>query len=131
VQFAPQHFNRSNLLLVCPIAPQSANILAEADRRQISIDLYLCDLHQAQIQRISQDIQSHAKQIVVGDARGLPFSNGQFDSVVMKMALHEVPIWDQPYVCEQVLRVLRPGSAFVVWGVMPGDGELQDVFTKI
>jgi ubiquinone/menaquinone biosynthesis C-methylase UbiE len=117
--------------LGCGYGEVSANILAEAHRRQIGIDLYLCDLHQAQIQRISQDTQSRAKQIVVGDARSLPFSNEQFDSVVMKMALHEVPVWDQPYVCEQVLRVLRPGGAFVVWGVMPGDGELQDVFNKI
>jgi ubiquinone/menaquinone biosynthesis C-methylase UbiE len=117
--------------LGCGYGEVSTNILAEAHRRQIGIDLYLCDLHQAQIQRIAQDTQSRVKQIVVGDARGLPFASDEFDSVVMKMVLHEVPIWDQPYVCEQVLRVLRPGGAFVVWGVMPGDGELQDVFNKI
>jgi ubiquinone/menaquinone biosynthesis C-methylase UbiE len=117
--------------LGCGYGEVSANILAESDRRQIAIDLYLCDLHQAQIQKIPPETQSRAKQIVVGDARRLPFSNGQFDSVVMKMVMHEVPIWDQPYVCEQVLRVLRPAGTFVVWGVMPGDGELQDAFNKI
>jgi ubiquinone/menaquinone biosynthesis C-methylase UbiE len=117
--------------LGCGYGEVSANILAEALRLQISVELYLCDLHQAQILRIPQDTRSRAKQIVVGDARNLPFAVGQFDSVVMKMALHEVPIWDQPYVCEQVLRVLKPGGAFVVWGVMPADGELQDVFNKI
>jgi ubiquinone/menaquinone biosynthesis C-methylase UbiE len=117
--------------LGCGYGEVSANILAESRRRQISIELYLCDLHQAQILRISKDTQSGAKQIVVGDARRLPFPSDHFDSVVMKMALHEVPVWDQPYVCEQVLRVLRPGGAFVVWGVMPGDSELQDVFNKI
>jgi ubiquinone/menaquinone biosynthesis C-methylase UbiE len=117
--------------LGCGYGEVSANILAESRRRQISIELYLCDLHQAQILRTSKDTQSGAKQIVVGDARRLPFPSDHFDSVVMKMALHEVPVWDQPYVCEQVLRVLRPGGAFVVWGVMPGDSELQDVFNKI
>jgi hypothetical protein len=49
----------------------------------------------------------------------------------MKMALHEIPIYDQGIVAREVLRILGPGGEFVVWGVMPADGESQDVFIKI
>lgn len=117
--------------LGCGYGEVSASILTDVDRRGIGIELFLCDLHEAQLRSVPPDIQARAKQIVVGDARNLPFPRDHFDSVVMKMVLHEVPIWDQPAVCEQVRRVLRPGGAFVVWGVMPPDGEAQDVFNRI
>jgi ubiquinone/menaquinone biosynthesis C-methylase UbiE len=117
--------------LGCGYGEVSANILADADRRGIGIDLSLCDLHEAQIRNVPQVIRSRARQIVIGDARSLPFAHAEFDAVVMKMVLHEVPMWDQPTVCEEVFRVLRPGGVFVVWGVMPADGEMQDIFNKI
>lgn len=117
--------------LGCGYGEVAANILAEADRRRIGIELFLCDLHEAQIRSMPQQLRARAREVVVGDARNLPFPSGHFDAVVMKMVLHEVPIWDQTIVCAQVLRVLRPGGAFVVWGVMPQDGEVQDVFNKI
>ncbi len=69
VQALGLHEGARVLDLGCGCGEVSANILAEADRRQINIDLYPCDLHQAQIQRISQDTQSRARKIVVGDAR--------------------------------------------------------------
>lgn len=117
--------------LGCGYGEVAVNILAEADRRHIAIALFLCDLHQAQIASVPRDLRERATEVVVGDARNLPFTSEHFDSVVMKMVLHEVPIWDQPTVCDEVLRVLRPGGTFVVWGVMPQDGEVQDVFNKI
>jgi ubiquinone/menaquinone biosynthesis C-methylase UbiE len=117
--------------LGCGYGEVSGNILDEAEHRGIGIELFLCDLHDAQLRSIPPDLRARARQIVVGDARNLPFPGDQFDSVVMKMVLHEVPIWDQPTVCEQVLRVLRPGGAFLVWDVMPPDGEVQDIFNRI
>jgi ubiquinone/menaquinone biosynthesis C-methylase UbiE len=117
--------------LGCGYGEVSINILAEADRRGLGIELTLCDLHEAQLGAVPQDTKARAKEVVVGDARALPFPDDHFDSVVMKMVLHEIPIWDQPLACAEVLRVLRPGGVFVVWGVMPQDGEVQDVFNKI
>jgi ubiquinone/menaquinone biosynthesis C-methylase UbiE len=80
---------------------------------------------------VPSDLRARAQQVVVADARDLPFPDGYFDAVVMKMMLHEVPIRDQPLVCEQVFRVLRPGGTFVVWQVMPQDDGVQDAFTDI
>lgn len=117
--------------LGCGCGEVSASILAEADRQNVEIDLHLCDLHGAQLALVPTAVARRACEIVVGDARSLPFPDDHFDSVVMKMALHEVPQCDQPLVCAQVLRVLRPGGVFVVWGVMPPDSEVQDVFNAI
>jgi len=117
--------------LGCGYGEVSASILADADRRKTTIELYLCDLHEAQLKSVPPEIRARAKDVVVGDARNLPFPPNYFDSIVMKMVLHEVPIWDQPTVCTQAFRVLRPGGVFVVWGVMPADGEMQDVFNRI
>ena len=117
--------------LGCGYGEVSASILAETTRQGIGIDLHLCDLHAAQLALVPQEVRVRAAQVAVGDARDLPFPDSHFDAVVMKMALHEVPLCDQPIVCRQVHRVLRPGGVFVVWGVMPPDGEAQDVFNAI
>jgi ubiquinone/menaquinone biosynthesis C-methylase UbiE len=117
--------------LGCGYGAASAGIVAEADRRGIDIELVLCDLHEPQLRNVPPDLRTRAQQIVVADARDLPFPDRHFDSVVMKMVLHEVPIRDQPLVCEQVFRVLRPGGTFVVWQVMPQDDEVQDAFTDV
>lgn len=54
----------------------SANILAEARSPPIGGDLYLCDLHKAQILSVPRSIEARATQMVVGDARNnLPFPN--------------------------------------------------------
>ena len=117
--------------LGCGYGATSASIVAEADRRGIEIELVLCDLHEPQLRNVPSDLRARAQQVVVADARDLPFPDGYFDSVVMKMVLHEVPIRDQPLACEQIFRVLRPGGTFVVWQVMPQDDGVQDAFTDI
>lgn len=93
--------------LGCGYGEVSANVLAAADRAGIRIELTMCDLHEAQTARIPADIRGRAADVIIADARSLPFGVGEFDSVVMKMALHEVPIYDQSIVAAEVLRVLR------------------------
>jgi ubiquinone/menaquinone biosynthesis C-methylase UbiE len=117
--------------LGCSCGAVSAAIIVEADRRGIDVDLVLCDLHEPQLRSVPEAVQARARRMVVGDARDLPFPDGHFDAVVTKMMLHEVPIADQPLVCEQVFRVLRPGGIFVVWQVMPQDGAVQDAFAQV
>ena len=117
--------------LGCGYGEVSQNVLAAADRAGTTIELTMCDLHEVQTHRIPDAVRARAADLVIADARSLPFDDGHFDSVVMKMALHEVPIYDQSIVATEALRVLRPGGVFVVWGVMPQDGEAQDVFIMI
>ena len=97
--------------LGCGYGEVSAHIIAEADRLGLRIELSMCDLHYAQLQRVPPELRARAKDVVVGDARRIPFPDATFDAVVVKMMLHEVPSNDQPGVCEQVLRVLHPGAA--------------------
>jgi ubiquinone/menaquinone biosynthesis C-methylase UbiE len=116
--------------LGCGYGEVSAHIVAESDRLGVRIGLSMCDLHAVQLGRVPPELHARANDVVVGDARKIPFPDSAFDAVVVKMMLHEVPFYDQPAVCEQVLRVLRPGGLFVMWNVMPQDAEIQDAFSK-
>jgi hypothetical protein len=41
------------------------------------------------------NLRARASEVVIADAPCLPFEVAAFDGVVMKMVLHEAPIYDQ------------------------------------
>ncbi len=114
--------------LMCGYGAVSEHILEVTKSQSISVHLSLCDLHAAQLDRISSHVREQADVITIGDARHVPFQDNHFDAVVIKMGTHEVPQIDQPLVFQEVFRVLKPGGVFVVWDVMPDSGAAQDAF---
>lgn len=116
--------------LMCGYGAVSAHILDRTEKERLKIELSMCDLHKVQLDRIPDAVRAMAADVTVGDARNLPYDDGVFDAVVIKMGLHEVPHIDQPLVFQNVFRVLKPGGRFVIWEVMPNTGEQQDAFTE-
>ena len=116
--------------LMCGYGAVSEHILDPARAEGRSVELSMCDLHRVQLDRIPNHVRGEAADVTIGDARNLPYGDSQFDAVVIKMGLHEVPQIDQPLVLQEVFRVLKPGGRFVMWDVMPDTGEQQDAFME-
>ncbi|WP_226646656.1 class I SAM-dependent methyltransferase [Microbulbifer variabilis] len=106
-------------------------LLEYADEKAMEIALSLCDTHYSQLKRIDPNVRERVVDVTVGDARALPYERESFDTVVLKMGLHEVPQLDQPLVMREVFRVLRKGGRFIIWQLLPASGVMQDVFTDI
>jgi len=94
------------------------------------ISLSMCDLHQAQLDLIPKKIREQSSDITVGDARSAPYPDQTFDSIVIKMGVHDVPQYDQPLIFQEAYRMLKPGGNFVIWDVMPDSGAGQDAFMR-
>ncbi len=57
---------------------------------------------------------------VRADAATLPFETGEFELVVSSFAFHEVKVPDRTALLEEVVRVLRPGGAFLICDTFGG-----------
>jgi ubiquinone/menaquinone biosynthesis C-methylase UbiE len=57
---------------------------------------------------------------VRADAAMLPFDDGEFELVVSSFAFHEVKVPDRTVLFEEVVRVLRPGGAFLICDMFGG-----------
>jgi SAM-dependent methyltransferase len=57
---------------------------------------------------------------VRADAAMLPFDNGEFELVVSSLSFHEVKVPDRTALFEEVVRVLRPGGAFLICDMFGG-----------
>ena len=57
---------------------------------------------------------------VRADAATLPFETGEFELVVSSFAFHEIKVPDRTALFEEVVRVLRPGGAFLICDTFGG-----------
>ena len=77
---------------------------------------FLLDDSEVQINRAKESLKlNKGIQYAVGDITHLPYEDNFFDTVVIKMGLHENPKSIQEKIAHEVLRVLKPGGKFVVW----------------
>ncbi len=95
-------------------------------------EIYALDESPVQIARASEDFPYiPLDHRVTADMRKTPFSDSMFDTVVIKMGLHEVPKADQVEVLREVYRILKPGGKFVTWDLSFPDEEVQKVFQDL
>jgi|GEM_PF-1438083 len=113
----------------------TAHILAEAKKQGIAPDIYIVDESINQLKRgmssktLPEDFpQDH---LVVGDIRETPFPDSTFDTVVIKMCIHEVPLAEQTKMLKEVYRVLKPGGKFVTWELAFSNKEAQKTFQDV
>ena len=62
-----------------------------------------------------------------GNALGLPFRDGEFQLVVSSFVFHEVHVPDQTVLLKEAIRVLAPGSTFVICDLFPRGYKVKDV----
>lgn len=77
---------------------------------------FLLDNSAVQIERAKENLKDETNIVyVVGDMGVLPYENNFFDTIIIKMGLHENPKDVQSEIVREVFRVLKPGGKFVIW----------------
>lgn len=79
-------------------------------------NFFLFDDSLIQIERAKDNLSEYSGlKYDVGDINSLPYEDNFFDTVIIKMGLHENPKEAQEKITREVFRVLKPGGKFVVW----------------
>ena len=77
---------------------------------------FLIDDSEVQIERAKENLEENDNMnFAVGNIVSLPYEDNFFDTVVIKMGLHENPLNVQAKMMSEVFRVLKPGGKFVIW----------------
>jgi len=92
--------------------------------------IYVLDNSQEQLNRLKEKHLISNKFIKFGDIRKIEFPDNFFDSIILKMGVHEVSQDDQIKIFEEIFRVLKPKGKFVTWELALTDDN-QEFFQKI
>ncbi len=107
-------------------------ILKKTEAEGFHLEIYTVDESSVQVERARQNIPHAEEQhIIQADIRKVPFEDNKFDTVVIKMGIHEVPKGEQIKVVQEMYRVLKPGGKFVTWELSFLDPETQKAFQDI
>ena len=89
------------------------------------------DLSEAQIARLRENLPTVPSTYIIQAymrATGLPAES--YDTIVIKMGVHEVPLEDQAKLFREVRRLLKPGGFFIIWELALNQ-ENQAIFQDI
>lgn len=92
-------------------------LLNDMNKHTVSdCNFFLFDDSLIQIERAKDNLSEYSGlKYDVGDINSLPYEDNFFDTVIIKMGLHENPKEAQEKITREVFRVLKPGGKFVVW----------------
>lgn len=102
--------------------------------RESNINLYLDDESEVQIKRARENLPQIPKNHF--STESFPkshFENNFFDTIVIKMGLHEVRKDEQLKVLKDFLRILKPEGKVIVWDIMLNKNNqtlFQDIIRK-
>ena len=95
------------------------------------IDLWLNDESKVQMERAKENLPKiPSDHFILGHFPNISFPTGEFDKVVIKMGLHEVPKKEQFKVAKKAFEVLKPHGKFIIWDIMLNKDN-QSLFQKI
>ena len=107
-------------------------ILAIASQKGVRPEIYTLDESAVQVEKAKKNVPNiDEKHIIKADMRETPFSNNFFDTVVIKMGIHEVAKDEQQKIVNEVYRILKEGGKFVTWDLSLIDQETQIIFQDI
>ncbi len=122
--------NEKILDAFCGYGAISKNVL----KTESKADLWLNDESEVQIKRAKKNLANILpKHFILGHFPDVLFPAEYFDTVVIKMGLHEVPKEEQIEVVKKVYEILKPNGKFIVWDVMLSDKDqitFQDIIRK-
>ena len=107
-------------------------ILVTASQKGFKPEIYTLDESAVQVERARKNIPDiDEKHIIKADVRETPFANNFFDTVVIKMGIHELPKDEQQKAVDEMFRVLKQGGKFVTWDLSLVDPETQKIFQDV
>lgn len=93
--------------------------------------VYLVDESDVQVQRARENLPNlPAERFSVASLPGAPFKESFFDTIALKMGLHEVSKALQLEVLQEFHKLLKPTGKIVIWDIML-DNETQTLFQDI
>lgn len=113
----------------------SQEILQEMKEKDVKADLVLLDSSNQQLLRAQKEITGKfgPRDNVTychADALDIPYNEGTFDTIVLKMALHDVNSEEQTKMLDEAFRVLKPGGKMVIWDLAL-DEKNKEAFSNI
>lgn len=107
-------------------------ILNAAAQKDFKPEIYTLDESVVQVERARKNVPDiREDHIIKADIRETPFADNFFDTVIIKMGIHEVPKEEQQKVVDEVYRIIKEGGKFVTWELSFLDSEMRQVFQDI
>ncbi|MSU55381.1 MAG: methyltransferase domain-containing protein [Candidatus Taylorbacteria bacterium] len=107
-------------------------ILDTTEPKGFQPEIYTVDESVVQVERARQNMPDvQEDHLVQADIRNMPFEDKKFNTVIIKMGIHELPKSAQPDILKEVSRVLKPGGKFVTWELSFPDEASQVIFQDI
>lgn len=92
--------------------------LLEGTEKKVSdaCEFFVFDDSSVQIERAEENLKGHANiKFSVGDITAMSYPDSFFDTVIIKMGLHENPKSVQQEIVKEIFRVVKPGGKFIIW----------------
>lgn len=109
----------------------SKRILDQFLNKDNKPEIYVLDESTVQLGRAKEKNIIPEDHLIQGDIAEISFSDAMFDTVVVKMGMHEMPLEKQKAAFQECYRALRPGGKLVVWDLSLPDNEMQKLFQDI
>jgi ubiquinone/menaquinone biosynthesis C-methylase UbiE len=120
--------------VMCGYGDVSRHLLEEAKRRNTRVDLSLIDFSETQLNasravtRPTIPNNGSTVDYILEDARDYSRRSSDLSSVIMKMGLHEVPLYDQGTLISNWANHLMDGGEIFVWEIFGGSPEAHEFF---
>ncbi|TAK04277.1 class I SAM-dependent methyltransferase [Patescibacteria group bacterium] len=94
----------------------SKSLHAYARSKHLEVDQYLLEESRVQMKRARRFLPWMKKErMVVGSMLRTPYPDGFFDTIVVKMGLHEVARKQQLRLFREMRRIIRAGGKLIIW----------------
>jgi ubiquinone/menaquinone biosynthesis C-methylase UbiE len=110
-------------------------ILAMTEQKGFTPEIYLLDNSSLQLNLAKKNLKIiDDKHLIESGVESTPFPEDMFDTVVMKMGLHELPKKKQIDVLAEMFRILKKDGRFITWELalenIPTQIAFQDIMRK-
>lgn len=116
---------------MCGYGAVAKEILDFTKTKGFQPDIYLLDNSDLQLSAAKNNLKLTNDRVISSGVESTPFPQDTFDTVVMKMGLHELPKEKQVDALKEMFRVLKRGGKFVTWELALEDVSVQKIFQDI